>query len=320
MAATVSPQSPVPPQSTVSPQTTDPFPLTRGRIAALVIGVPLCLLLVAYSGFDLLANFGQGRYPVSYKVPASARSLALNVAAGHVLIKQTASSQATLTGTARYSLVRSKVTESTANGQTAVGYRCYIPVGDCELDATVNIPAGLPVTADTGGGDVTVTGTAGPVKLSTGGGDIAADHTTGPLTLNTSGGDISAAAISSATMTATTGGGNIDATGLNSTTVTARTSGGNIQASGVTSAALTASTGGGDITIVFTSVPRDVLVNTSGGNITLVLPPGSTEYRVNTHTDGSVTDSLRTNTLSTSGNVITATSGGGDITLRYPQQ
>ena len=306
------------PSTTGAPPTAGPLPMTRGRRAALVIGVPVCLLLVAYGGFGLVANFGEGSYPVKYTVPASAKSLTMNVAGGQLLIKPTAASPARLAGTARYSLVRSTLTEHTAGGGTTVGYRCRVPVGECALDATVAVPASLPVSASTAGGNAAVSGTADPVTLSTGGGDLAADHTAGPLTLNTSGGNITVTAIRSATMTATTGGGNINAAGLDSTRVTARTTGGNITATGVGSADFTASTGGGGIDIVFTSVPRDVQVNTSGGNITLVLPSGGTQYDVTAHTNGSITDSILHN--ATSGNVITATSGGGDITIRYPGQ
>jgi hypothetical protein len=254
-----------------------PFPLTRGRLAALVIGVPVCLGLIALNGVSLVANLGEAHYPVNYTLPPGAKSLNVSVASGHLLIKQTAAPQATFTGTARYSLIRSKVTERSTSSGTAVRYHCAIPFGECELDATANVPAGLPVTANTDGGNAQVSGTTGPVTLSSGGGDIAADHATGTLALNTSGGNIQATSIAALTVTATTGGGNIE--------------------------------------IDFASVPRDVQVDTSGGNITLVLPPGLTAYHVTPHTDGGnvVTNSLPQNSLSK--NVITATSGGGNITI-----
>jgi putative adhesin len=292
-----------------------PFPLTRGRLAALVVGVPVCLSLIAINGLSLVANIGEARYPVHYAVPAGAKSLNLSVASGQLLIKQTTASQATLTGTARYSLIRSKVTEQTTGSGTDVRYHCAIPFGDCELDATANVPAGLPVTANTDGGNAEVTGTTGAVTLSSGGGNIAAEHAAGPLALNTSGGNIQVTDLTSATVTATTGGGDIHADGVRSSLVTATTSGGNIQATGIAAPTVTATTGGGNIEIDFASVPGDVRVNTSGGNITLVLPAGDTKYHVVTHTDGgNVTNSLPPN--SSSRNVITATSGGGNITIR----
>jgi hypothetical protein len=291
-----------------------PFPLTRGRLAALVIGVPVCLGLIAFDGLSLVANLGEAQYPVNYTVPAPAKSLNVSVAAGQLLIKQTMAGPATLTGTARYSLIRSKVTEQTTSSGTSVGYHCAIPFGDCHLDATIDVPTGLPVTANTSGGNAEVSGTTGEVTLSSGGGNIAADHAAGTLALNTSGGNIQATDLTSATVTATTGGGDITADGVRSHEISAITSGGNIQASEIAALTVTAATGGGNIEIDFASVPRNVQVDTSGGNITLVLPRGTATYHVITHTDGgNVTNSLPQN--SHSPNEITATSGGGNITI-----
>ena len=158
---------------------TPAFPLTWGRRVVLALGVPVCLALVAYTGFDLVANFGEGKYAVSYALPAGAKSLTLSDAGGQVAIKQMSVSQATLTGTARYSLIRSTVTEHTSGGRTTIGNHCPLTlVGDCELDATVSVPVGMPVSASTGGGNASVTGATGPVTLSSGGGDLSADHET----------------------------------------------------------------------------------------------------------------------------------------------
>jgi hypothetical protein len=270
--------------------------MTRGRVAALVIGVPACLALVGTTALSLVADVGIGHYPLHYAIPAGARAVNLSLDGGQLAIKQTAAGQATLTGTAKYSLVRSKLTESTTGGKTAIGYRCPMPFGDCELDATLNTRAGLPVTASTAGGNVQVTGATGQVTLSTEGGDVAADHTSGPLTLHTSGGNIQATAITSRSLSATTDGGDINATGIASSTVTAITAGGNVE-------------------IDFASVPQKVTVETLGGDVTLVLPRGDTSYNVSTTTSGgSVSDSL---SRGSSKNSITATSSGGNITLRY---
>jgi Putative adhesin len=255
------------------------LPLTAGRRAALAAGVPVCLALVAITGVDLVAMFGQGSFPVSYTAPSSARSLTLAEAGGQVLVTGTRTGPARLRGTARYSLARSRVTERTAAGGASISYQCAAPVGNCELDATVSAPATMPVSVRTDGGNATVTGTAGQVSLSTGGGDLSASHATGPLSLHTSGGNIHGTDIAAATVTATSGGG--------------------------------------DIEIIFSRVPDDVRVATTGGNITLVLPPGAARYDVAAHTaGGTVSDEIAGS--SSAANVITATSGGGDITVRYP--
>jgi len=294
---------------------TPAFPMTRGRRVALALGVPVCLLLIAYNGFALVATFGEGKYPVSYTLPAGAKSLTLSDAGGQVAIKQMPVSQATLTGTARYTLIRSTVTEHTTGDRTTIGSHCPLTlVGDCELDATVSVPVGLPVSASTGGGNASVTGTTGPVTLSSGGGDLSADHVAGLLSLNTSGGNIQVNAITAPTLTASSGGGDITADGVSSGTFTANTSGGNIQAT-VSSPRVTAGSGGGDIEIVFTTDPSNVRVSTSGGNITIVLPKDRTAYNYTATTaGGNIGDSTIPYDPS-SKNVITATTGGGHISI-----
>lgn len=291
------------------------FPMTRGRRAALVVGLPVCLLLVAGTALSLVADIGGGHYPVSYTVPAGTKTLTLNVT-GQLTIKPTAASQATLAGTARYSIFRSKVTESTTGSATTVGYRCPLPLGYCGLDATVAVPATVTMlTASSGGGNATVTGTAGPVKLSTGDGNLSVDHASGPLTLNTDNGGVQVSAVRSATLSASSGNGNIQAAGVTSTTITENTSSGNIDGSGIATATITASTGNGDIKIAFSAVPDNVRVNSNRGNITLILPAGSAQYHVVPNSlQGTVSDTVPQQTSSP--HVITASTGSGDITIR----
>ena len=314
MAATVPPTTG--PPTTGSRATKGPLRPTRGRTAALVIGVPVCLALIGSAGLSLLASFAEGTYPVSYTAPATTRALTLNVD-GKLTIRPAAAGPATLTGTARYAFVRAALTEHTAGTDTTVGpYHCPIPFGNCEFDATATVPATITtLTATSGSGDATVTGTAGPVKLSTGDGNLSVSHASGPLTLNTASGNIQVSAVKSATLSASSGNGDIRATGITSATIAANTDSGSIDESGVTATTLTASSGNGGIEIAFTGAPpRNVRVNTDSGNITLLLPPGSTRYHVTANTDsGSVDDRLPRNT--SSGNVITATSGDGNITL-----
>jgi Toastrack DUF4097 len=294
---------------------TTSIPMTGGRRAALVIGVPVCLALVAGTGLSLVADIGEGHYPVNYTAPASTKALTLNVT-GQLTIKPTRASRATLIGTASYSLVRSKLTESTTSSGATVGYHCPLPLGNCGLNATVTVPATVTtLTAHSGGGDATVTGTTGPVNLSTGDGNLSASDASGPLTLNTDSGSIQVNAIRSATLSASSGNGSIQAAGVTSATITANTNSGNINESGIATTTITASSGAGDIEIAFTSVPSNVRVNTNSGNVTLVLPPGTAQYDVTANTDsGTVSDTLpRT---SSSPNTITATSGSGNITIR----
>jgi len=303
------------PATTGAPAPKGPLKLTPGRVTALVIGVPVALALVAQAAFSLLAPFAQGRYHVSYTAPASTRSVTVNSSGGQVSVRHLAHGPVTLAGTARYSFIRSTFSTQVNGGDTAMNYHCApLPTGSCGLDGTLSVPAGVSVSVNTDGADATASDISAPVTLHSAGGDLSADHITGRLHLSTEGGNIHLDTVT-APLTVSTLGGDIGAANVSSATVTMSTSGGNIQATGVRSPALTASTNGGDIEIVFSSVPVNVHVSTAGGNITLVLPPGSQEYNVKTHASGgNVSDALARN--SASANTITATTVGGDITLR----
>ncbi len=252
------------------------LPMTPARRAWLAIGVPVCLVLVGWAGLSLVALVGQGQVKVGHDIPASAPRVNVNFSSGNILVQEAAGGQGRLTGTAHYSLIRPPFTAHVAATGTDFGYECNLPVGDCYLNATVSVPRGTPTSVYTGGGNATAIGTTGDVTLTSDGGSVSAERASGDLTLVTDGGDITATEI--------------------------------------TATRVTASTGGGDITVVFTSVPTNVEVNTDGGNITIVVPRGSTHYRLTERTDGGTT-SGSVPTDSSSANVITATSGGGNISV-----
>jgi hypothetical protein len=273
----------------------DPLPMTGGRRAALLFGVPVCLALIAATGLSFAADLGQSSFPVRYTFPASATQLKVSVGGGQLTLGQAAISRATLTGTAHYSLVRPRLIPALSGNTASYDYHCWAPIGNCALDATVTVPAGMAASVSTGGGNASVTGTTGAVSLNSDGGDVSAQDVSGPVTLSTGGGNITADNVSAA--------------------VTLNTEGGDIQASAVRSAGLTASSGGGNITITFTTVPRDVNVSTAGGDITIVVPRGATQYHLNASTDGgSITDGTIPQN-SASPHEITATSGGGNILI-----
>jgi Toastrack DUF4097 len=271
--------------------------MTAGRRTALLFGVPVCVALVAATGLSFVGDIGTAHYPLHLTFPASVRRIAVSDGGGQLTLKQAAVGQATLTGIAEYSLVRPHPPVASVNdGLASYVYRCPIPVGNCGLDATVTVPLGMAASVSTGGGNATVIGTTGTVSLDTGGGELSAQDVSGAVTLSTGGGNINADRVSG--------------------TLSLNTDGGDIQASAIRSTGVTASSGGGDITIVFTTVPRDVSVSTGGGDITIEVPPGSAKYHVTASPGGgSVSDSLTPSPSAP--NVITATTGGGNITIGY---
>jgi len=274
------------------------LPLTPARRVALLIGVPVCLVLTGYTGLSIVALVAKGRIPFSHVFPAGARQLSVSLGGGgNAVLEQVTAGPARLSGYGYYSFVRPTITERTSADSAAFGYPCStFPIGTCSLNATLSVPAGTAVT------------------ISTAGGDLTADHLTGDLTLDTDGGNIQATG-TTGDVTMTTGGGDLTADQVAGGHLSLDTDGGNIQAISVAATRLAARSGGGDIEIVFTVVPRDVTVSTDGGNVTIVVPRGATQYDVSESASGGTSsDSVPGN--SSSPNKITATSGGGDVSIR----
>jgi hypothetical protein len=271
--------------------------MTPGRRAALVFGVPVCLALVAATGLSFAADLGTANFSVNYAFPASAKRIAVSTDGGQLTLAQAPVDQATLTGTAQYSLLRPKPAPAFIGGVASYDYHCRSPFGSCGLTATVTIPVGMTASMSTGGGNAQVTGTTGDVTLNSGGGQLTAQDVSGTVTL-------------------TTGGGNITV-GNASGPLTLDTDGGSILANAIQSIGVTASSGGGNITITFTAVPTDVNVSTAGGDITIVVPDDPAQhYHVTASTDGGTVSDAAIPKSDSSTHVITATSGGGNITIR----
>ena len=68
------------------------LPLTKGRIVALVVGVPLALALIAWTGLTEVAYAGLGSYPVWLAVPVQGSTVGLSAGAADVQVTQAAGS------------------------------------------------------------------------------------------------------------------------------------------------------------------------------------------------------------------------------------
>jgi hypothetical protein len=275
------------------------LPLTLGRRLALAFGVPAVVLVIIVTSFNLVGNLGKASYPVSRTLPVVSGRLALNLDGGDVDVSGGGTpGVATLTGRVYYSLVRPRLflnpRDSSEGGAASVRLGCsFLSMAGCGINAHLGVPAGTAVTASTGGGNITVRGLSGAVSVSTGGGDVNATDLPGAVTVSTGGGNVTVGQLTG--------------------TVSLHTGGGDITGAAITAGDVTAATGGGNVQLTFTAVPANLSVNTSGGDITIIVPPG-VSYDVTTHTDGgSVSDSVPES--SQSRHKITATTGGGNITI-----
>src|SRR6516165_347989 len=256
---------------------TAPLPMTAGRRVALLLGVPVALAVIGWTGLTAVAYAGQASYPVRLAVPVHGSTVSLSADAADMRVTQAPGSRLLLTGTAHYSIIRSTVTWHNTRSGVTVTPRCHFVAGNCSFDVHAVVPGGKRAVISTGSGNVTLAGLSGPVSAATGSGDVSGN------------------AVSGANVTFKTGSGNVSVSGL-------------------AGAKVTASSGSGDITLTFTEVPAHVRVSTGSGNVSLVLPRGNTPYRVNANTDsgGRV---VTVPTKSASQHVITVSTGSGDISV-----
>jgi Putative adhesin len=257
---------------------TKPLPMTRGRRLALIIGVPLALVVIGWTGLSAVAFAGIGSYRVRLDVPAHGLRVQLGLGSANASIAQAAGDRLRLWGKASYSVVRSTVTWRRTPSGAAVSTQCHFPAGVCGFDFQVVLPAGRPASIDDGSGNVTLRGLSGRLLVSDGAGNINGSAMTGPVNFEDGSGDV--------------------------------------VVGGLASADVTASDHSGNITLTFTKVPDRVHVSDGSGDVTLVLPRGGTLYRVSaTASAGNSVVSVRTSSVSQ--HVISVTDGSGNISIGY---
>jgi Putative adhesin len=327
-------QAPVPPAGPRGPL--GPLLMTPGRWVALAVGVPVALALIGWTGFSLVTTVARGSYPFSYAIPVQNGQVAVNINAGDVTLQQAPGSSTTarLTGTVQYGLIRPGISESITPTGANIGMDCNGINTNCEMSASLDIPARTAVTLWSNGGNITASGFSSGVSLSAAGGNVNATNLAGNLQLDSGGGDLTANGLTG-TLQIATEGGNVDAddwagtgttrvdTGGGDMTVNGltgnfqmSTEGGNVDASGIASALVGMDSGGGNVTLALTQVPQNLQITAEGGNVTVILPLGSTTYDISTPDDQGANVSYPQSLFnSNSTHKIVIDSGGGDITV-----
>jgi Toastrack DUF4097 len=271
-----------------------PLPMTGGRRLALLLGVPLALVLIAWTGLTEVAYAGLGSYPVRLAVPVHGSTVNLSVGAADVQVTQAVGSTLRLAGTARYSLIRSKVTWRTTRSGVIVSPQCHFFVGICSFSFHAVLPAGKRTAVSDGSGNLTLRGLTGPVTAWSGSGNVQADGLSGIVSLQS-------------------GSGNITGGALAGTKITLKAGSGNIAIDRMESLDVVVTDGSGNIDLTFSKVPSRVKVSNSSGNVNVVLPRGA-RYQVNATTNSG---NRNVGVLQTSApdHVITVTDGSGNVSV-----
>lgn len=289
--------------------------MTPGRIAALAVGVPFALALIGGTGYDFVTLVGQASYPIAQAIPVHGGGVTATIGGSDLTLRQGGVSTPELSGTVHYTLFKPSLTVTQAGSGTSLNFRCRNITGNCELNATLQVPSRIGVTLSTGGGNISVPAFTGSAELLSGGGDVTAGSVGGTVQMQTDGGNVTADSLSGS-LDLQTGGGDLDANTVGGGSLQATTVGGNVDVQAMADPDATIESSGGDVTLTFTQVPRNLQISTVGGNIVVVLPPGSTAYNLQANAGGgnlSVGRSVPTD--SRSGDSLVLDSEGGDITV-----
>jgi len=275
---------------------TTPLPLTRGRLLALLLGVPVAFALIAWTGLTGVAYAGLGSYQVRLAVLVHGSTVNFSAGAADVQVTQAAGSTLRLAGKATYSLFRSDVTWHTTRSGVVVSPQCHFFVGDCSFSFHAVLPAGKRAVLSDGSGNLALRGLTGPVTVGSGSGDVQANVLTGTVHLQTGSGNITGGALSGPKVTLKAGSGDIAVDSMESLDVVV-------------------TDGSGNIDLTFSKAPTRVKVSNSSGNVNVVLPRG-VRYQVNATTDSG---NRNVSVLQTTApdHVITVTDGSGNVSVTY---
>jgi len=276
------------------PRAPAPLPMTPGRWLTLMIGVPIALALIGWTGFSIVTGVGRASYPVTGTIPLENGQLVASMGGADVTLHQDQArgSTARLTGTVQYSLVHPNFTVI----GTAVNLDCRLPSGNCGLSATLDVPADTPVDLATGGGNVQASGLQRDVTMDTAGGDVTLSGVGGNTDLSTGGGNVNAG----------------DLGGITNFT----TDGGDVTVNDLFSPHVKLETGGGNVTLTFTKAPAYLNITSDGGDITVVVPHSTTtQYAISYDTGGGDYSASVPVNLAATAHTITVASGGGNVSI-----
>lgn len=263
-----------------------------GLITAAAIAVPGARLIAsAGTGGDTIDAVPQHVVTRTETVPQPVTSLVVQSYGGQVQVTSAKVDRVQVTETISYDQGPDSppvVTQSVSGGRLSLSWEVCANTS-CNVDFSVTVPPDVTVTASSGGGPVTVSGTAG-ANLASSGGPVRATLIRGPLTVDTS-------------------GGSLDVRGL-SGPLRAITEGGTLIAQDLAAGTATITTGGGSAMVTFATAPEKVSVSTDGGPATLAVPGGP--YNL-TADSGGGSQSVRIATDPTALPSIMITSGGGSL-------
>ncbi|MCU1676154.1 MAG: hypothetical protein JWM93_912 [Frankiales bacterium] len=251
--------------------------LSPGRRAALVAGVPLILISIAWNGVNLAAFAGHTSETTTTVFEANEGHLYVDVNDGRVTLTASTDGHVHVRTTSHYGLRRPDVKGEVAATGVHVTSNCKWYDGNCSVDVDIAVPPSFTLDVDSSGGGITATGLSGQARLSSSGGSVRVTDLSGALELSSSGG--------------------------------------NVRGSGLTSSSVVADSSGGNVDITFAAAPTHVDLDSSGGGVTVRLPADAA-YAIDIASSGGserVDGALRRD--SGSPRTVLARSSGGSVSV-----
>jgi len=248
------------------------------RRTALIFGLALVLLVILASAATAVGFITRTRAEQHHAYDLPGSRLVLDANNGSIHIAPGQPGRVEVDAHLHYSQLSPAKPTARLEGDRLIlrdGCRNFINF-ICDVTYDLRVPATLALRADSGNGDLRVSGITGELDLRTSNGAISSDGVPAQLRLQT-------------------GNGAITATGLHASVVDARTSNGTVQLS-------------------FLQAPRQVTARSSNGDISIAVPPQGGPWRVEAETsNGKRTIDIPTDPAAS--NTITARTSNGDITL-----
>lgn len=141
---------------------------------------------------------------------------------------------------------------------------------DVQVRMEVTLPVSYSMKLNTGGGEITVTGSNGSVNFNTAGGNVNINKTNGDIDGSTAGGNV-IVNDTKGKVRISTAGGNVAVSGFEGN-VDISTAGGNIALLG-SNGSVSASTAGGNIALDYFGENMGIDLSTAAGKIKVDLPP-----------------------------------------------
>jgi len=273
----------------------------RTGSAWLTIGSLLAIAIVVVGAYTIVTDIAYRRLPPSARTfHAPVRVLDVDIDNGSVVVEAWSRTGASVTSMVTEGISSPSDDEDLTEGTLRVSSSCganYVGNDHCNLNVAIRVPPTTKINVQAENGDVTVRDVMDSLDLDSGQGDLTTVGCRGALELRSGQGDV----------TVIGGQGRLEL----------HSGQGAVNASDLTSSLVTATSGQGDVHIAFATAPSDVLATSAQGSVTVDLPKGPTAYRVlASSSQGSVsTGSVHID--SASRRVVTATSGQGDVSVRY---